>query len=196
MLSAGILATATALAGSRFCSFIPAVRSGARRIMAPGPFRRAKSMPRMLRSRSRGVSLPRSLARALRSFNSSRWGRSDSEEGRASSHSLARGILKAKLTSNTFEIEWPPRSGRRQSFPEVDRAEWFNIEFARTKMLSGQVELLDRLLAIAVETSGSFAGQSFRTGCVGACTSFTGTLQGGAMFRDPPDNTGAGVGYR
>ena len=55
----------------------------------------------------------------------------------------------AALTSNTFDIEWPPRSGRRQSFPEVDRAEWFDIELARTKMLSAQVELLDRLLAIA-----------------------------------------------
>ena len=60
----------------------------------------------------------------------------------------------AALTSNTFDIEWPPRSGRRQSFPEVDRAEWFDIEFARTKMLSGQVELLDRLLAIAGESAG------------------------------------------
>ena len=55
----------------------------------------------------------------------------------------------AALASNTFDIEWPPRSGRRQTFPEVDRAEWFDIEVARTKMLSAQVELLDRLLAIA-----------------------------------------------
>jgi predicted NUDIX family NTP pyrophosphohydrolase len=54
----------------------------------------------------------------------------------------------AALASNTFDIEWPPRSGRRQSFPEVDRAEWFNINSARQKMLSAQVELLDRLLAI------------------------------------------------
>nr|WP_283806424.1 NUDIX domain-containing protein [Bradyrhizobium murdochi] len=58
------------------------------------------------------------------------------------------------LTSNTFDIEWPPRSGRRESFPEVDRAEWFDIELARTKMLSAQVEFLDRLLAIAVESAG------------------------------------------
>src|SRR4051812_22675996 len=58
----------------------------------------------------------------------------------------------ATLTSNTFDIEWPPRSGRRRSFPEVDRAEWFDVESARTKMLPGQVELLDRLLAIAVES--------------------------------------------
>jgi predicted NUDIX family NTP pyrophosphohydrolase len=60
----------------------------------------------------------------------------------------------AALASNTFDIEWPPRSGRRQNFPEVDSAEWFNIELARTKMLSGQMELLDRLLAIAGESTG------------------------------------------
>ena len=53
----------------------------------------------------------------------------------------------AVLASNTFDIEWPPRSGRRQTFPEVDRAEWFEIEMARTKMLPAQVELLNRLLA-------------------------------------------------
>jgi predicted NUDIX family NTP pyrophosphohydrolase len=49
------------------------------------------------------------------------------------------------LVSNSFEMEWPPRSGRRQAFPEVDRAEWFDIENARTKLLASQVELLDRL---------------------------------------------------
>jgi predicted NUDIX family NTP pyrophosphohydrolase len=59
----------------------------------------------------------------------------------------------AALISNTFDIEWPPRTGQRQSFPEVDRAEWFDIDFARTKMLSAQVELLDRLSAIAAESS-------------------------------------------
>jgi predicted NUDIX family NTP pyrophosphohydrolase len=51
----------------------------------------------------------------------------------------------AKLASNTFEIEWPRRSGRLQSFPEVNRAEWFDLRTARTKILSGQVELIDRL---------------------------------------------------
>jgi predicted NUDIX family NTP pyrophosphohydrolase len=59
----------------------------------------------------------------------------------------------AALISNTFDIEWPPRTGRRQSFPEVDRAEWFDIELARTKMLSAQVELLDRLSAMAAESN-------------------------------------------
>jgi predicted NUDIX family NTP pyrophosphohydrolase len=60
---------------------------------------------------------------------------------------------RAALISNTFDIEWPPRTGRRQSFPEVDRAEWFDIELARTKMLSAQVELLDRLSAMAAESN-------------------------------------------
>jgi predicted NUDIX family NTP pyrophosphohydrolase len=51
----------------------------------------------------------------------------------------------ALLSSNSFEIEWPPRSGALQAFPEVDRAEWFELEAARSKILSGQVELIDRL---------------------------------------------------
>jgi predicted NUDIX family NTP pyrophosphohydrolase len=50
-----------------------------------------------------------------------------------------------RLASNTFEIEWPPRSGRIQDFPEVDRAGWFGIEEARRRILPGQTELLDRL---------------------------------------------------
>lgn len=52
----------------------------------------------------------------------------------------------ATLISNTFDIEWPPRSARYQTFPEVDRAAWFDLATARTKLLSGQVELLDRLV--------------------------------------------------
>ena len=50
------------------------------------------------------------------------------------------------LASNTFELEWPPRSGREQEFPEVDRAEWFGLERAREKILPPQAEFFDRLL--------------------------------------------------
>ena len=49
------------------------------------------------------------------------------------------------ITSNTFELEWPPRSGRRQEFPEIDRAAWFPLPTARTKILAAQAEFLDRL---------------------------------------------------
>lgn len=52
-----------------------------------------------------------------------------------------------RLASNTFAIEWPPRSGRSQDFPEVDRAEWFDPAEARRRILPAQAELIDRLLA-------------------------------------------------
>ncbi len=51
------------------------------------------------------------------------------------------------IQSNTFEMELPPKSGRRQSFPEVDRAEWFAPEVARRKILAGQRAFIERLLA-------------------------------------------------
>jgi predicted NUDIX family NTP pyrophosphohydrolase len=53
----------------------------------------------------------------------------------------------AAITSNTFTMEWPPRSGTRREFPEVDRAAWFDLGTAREKLLAAQAELIDRLLA-------------------------------------------------
>jgi predicted NUDIX family NTP pyrophosphohydrolase len=50
------------------------------------------------------------------------------------------------LSSNLFEMEWPPKSGRLRSFPEVDRAAWFTVEKAREKILPGQRPFIDRLL--------------------------------------------------
>jgi predicted NUDIX family NTP pyrophosphohydrolase len=52
-----------------------------------------------------------------------------------------------KPKSNTFEIEWPPRSGKLKQFPEIDRAKFFSEEVARRKMNPAQVPFLDRLLA-------------------------------------------------
>ena len=51
-----------------------------------------------------------------------------------------------ELKSNTFEMEWPPKSGRKKQFPEVDRAEWFGLEEARGKILRGQAEFIERLI--------------------------------------------------
>lgn len=60
----------------------------------------------------------------------------------------AEGDLDADaIVSNTFELEWPPRSGRRQTFPEVDRAGWFTLERARAKLLPAQQPFLDRIVA-------------------------------------------------
>ena len=53
----------------------------------------------------------------------------------------------ARLKSNVFEMEWPPRSGERQAFPEVDRAEWYSPGTARVKITKGQLPVLDALEA-------------------------------------------------
>ena len=59
----------------------------------------------------------------------------------------ARGDLDpADVRSNSFTMEWPPRSGRQQEFPEIDRAEWFALDEARAKLVPAQAELLDRLV--------------------------------------------------
>ena len=63
----------------------------------------------------------------------------------------ASGDLDASaVRSNSFEMEWPPHSGRMQSFPEVDRAEWFDLDTARRKIIPGQAPFLDRLASLPV----------------------------------------------
>ena len=60
----------------------------------------------------------------------------------------------AEIASNTFEIEWPPRSGRIRSFPEVDAAAWVSVREARTKLNDAQVAFVDRLLAARLGRRG------------------------------------------
>ena len=52
-----------------------------------------------------------------------------------------------ELASNTFELEWPPRSGKRALFPEIDRVEWFALDEARSRLNPAQVPFLERLRA-------------------------------------------------
>ncbi|EZP72865.1 NUDIX hydrolase [Sphingomonas paucimobilis] len=58
---------------------------------------------------------------------------------------LEADIDVSRVVSNQFEMEWPPRSGKRQSFPEIDAARWFTLAEARTMMLTSQQPFLDRL---------------------------------------------------
>ena len=59
---------------------------------------------------------------------------------------LGSGDLDADaVVSNTFTMEWPPRSGRTAEFPEIDRAQWFSVDDAREKLNPAQAEFLDRL---------------------------------------------------
>ena len=60
---------------------------------------------------------------------------------------LAGDLDASQAKSNTFAVEWPPRSGQFRQFPEVDRAEWFELAAAREKINAAQAELIDRLEA-------------------------------------------------
>lgn len=66
---------------------------------------------------------------------------------RLTAYAVEGDLDPAKVVSNTFDMQWPPRSGRMQSFPEIDRVEWFEPEIARVKLNKGQIELLERLLS-------------------------------------------------
>jgi predicted NUDIX family NTP pyrophosphohydrolase len=60
---------------------------------------------------------------------------------------LERDFDPLTLRSNSFELEWPPRSGRRRSFPEIDRAQWFSPPEAQSRILASQQPFIQRLLA-------------------------------------------------
>jgi predicted NUDIX family NTP pyrophosphohydrolase len=61
---------------------------------------------------------------------------------------LAGDLDPASVVSMTFELEWPPRSGSKQEFPEIDRAEWFGLAAAREKLNPAQAAFVDRLEAL------------------------------------------------
>jgi predicted NUDIX family NTP pyrophosphohydrolase len=64
----------------------------------------------------------------------------------------------AAIRSNSFTIEWPPRSGQRREFPEVDRAAWFALDEAQPKILKSQLGLLEQLVELLSRRGGPEAG--------------------------------------
>ena len=66
---------------------------------------------------------------------------------RVSAWALSGDLDAAAVVSNTFEMQWPPRSGQMRSFPEVDRARWFGLEEARERLNPAQAEFIERLQA-------------------------------------------------
>jgi predicted NUDIX family NTP pyrophosphohydrolase len=65
---------------------------------------------------------------------------------------LAGDLDVASVRSNTFTMQWPPRSGRQAKFPEIDRAEWFGLDEARERIIPAQAELVDRLAGSVAST--------------------------------------------
>jgi predicted NUDIX family NTP pyrophosphohydrolase len=66
------------------------------------------------------------------------------------------------VRSNSFEMEWPPRSGRLASFPEIDRAAWFDLDEASGKLVRGQIPLLAILARSLASQAGADGGESQR----------------------------------
>jgi predicted NUDIX family NTP pyrophosphohydrolase len=68
------------------------------------------------------------------------------QKGGKTVHAWAcEGVFTGPARSNTFQMEWPPRSGNLQTFPEIDRAEWFSLPVAREKINPAQIPFLDTL---------------------------------------------------
>ena len=134
--------------GCRCCSATWAARSGHARTTARGRSRRASTAT----DEDAFAAAQREFAEELGSTPPQsgylELGEVRQANGKVVTAWAVEGDLDADaIVSNTFEVEWPPRSGRRQSFPEVDRAAWFDIDAARPKLVKGQSELLDRLVA-------------------------------------------------
>lgn len=73
---------------------------------------------------------------------------------RITAYALAADLDVEVITPGTFTLEWPPRSGRFQEFPEIDRAAWFDVPTARRKLVKGQLPFLDRLRDVLNRTDG------------------------------------------
>jgi predicted NUDIX family NTP pyrophosphohydrolase len=133
------------MAPLKSCSGIQEARSGIGVTRVRGPFRRGLSIPA-----SHHYRLQREFAEETGhhpdgdfiSLGSAR------QPGGKVIHAWAvrSDWHPVKLQSNTFEMEWPPRSGQWRSFPELDRAAWFGVAEARMKILKSQAVFIDRLL--------------------------------------------------
>ncbi len=88
------------------------------------------------------------------------------------------------LKSNVFEMEWPPRSGRIASFPEVDRAGWFALAEARDKIIAGQRALLDKVEALVTGARCEFSRRSLQI--LDHFRLFAGLADQASVLRDVP----------
>ena len=146
--SAGILLhrRAARRRAARCCSSTRAGRSGRRRTSARGRSRRASTSD----GEDARAAARREFAEELGSPAADGelvdLGEVRQKSGKVVTAWALEGDIDADaVTSNTFTMEWPPRSGRTREFPEVDRAAWFGLDEARERILPAQAPLLDRL---------------------------------------------------
>ena len=135
---------------SSSCSCTWAGRSGREKTPAPGRSRRGRSRTARTRSRSRGASSRRSSARRPRRSSSSTWARSRRRTASDVAVFAGEADFDADERSAATRSRWSGREApeRLQEFPEIDRAAWVGTDEARGKLVRGQVEFVDRLVAL------------------------------------------------
>ena len=147
--SAGILLYRRGPGGvSRCWSGTWAARSGRRRTPAGGRSRRASTAPARSPFAVARREFEEELGSPVPATEFAPLGRPAGDR-RQGAHRLGGGgrSRRRRLVSNTFELEWPPKSGRMQQFPEIDRSAWLPVSDARIALVAGQVPFLDRLMA-------------------------------------------------
>ena len=147
-LSAGILLFRSRPTGVEVMLVHPGGPFWARRTWAHGRSPRASSMRAKTSSRRRSASFSKRPACRSRA-NFSTLAPTSNRAARRSSPGRVEGDFDpASLKSNTFAIEWPPRSGRMAEFPEVDRAAWYSIDEATQKINKGQSPIIAALRSL------------------------------------------------
>ncbi len=130
---------------SRFSSFIRVGRSGRRKMMEHGPFRRVNLLTAKSRSKLRSANFTEETSFPIKGtfipLNPVK------QSGGKTVYAWAvEGDVDADaIRSNTFSMEWPKGSAKTKSFPEIDRADWFDLDTAKVKILKGQLGLLEQL---------------------------------------------------
>ena len=153
--SAGILPYRRSTKGLQGLLVHPAAHSGKAAILAPGPSPRASMTKASCQKPRRGANSQEETGWGPKGAMLNLGELRQRKSKIITVFALEGDFDTATLRSNMFEMEWPRRSGRVQSFPEVDRGEWLDLDLAREKLLAGQRPFLDRLVA-SVARSASF----------------------------------------
>ena len=136
---------AKATTASSFFWRIPAARFGPARTRAYGRFPKANTVKPKTRRQRRGERCGRKLASSFQD-NSLNWEPIGSRAANSFSAWATEGDFDpGDLKSNNCQVEWPPKSGRLIDVPEIDRAAWFSIEEALTKITKGQIPIVQAL---------------------------------------------------
>ena len=130
---------------SRFSSFIRVVRFGPRRTTEHGQFRRVNLLTAKSRSKLRSANFTEETSFPIKGMFTPLNPVKQPGGKTVYAWAVEGDIDASAVHSNTFSMEWPKGSAKTKSFPEIDRADWFDLDTAKVKILKGQLGLLEQL---------------------------------------------------